>query len=180
MTDSAQHPWRYTRWGSVLLSADFLAALPLGILGASSALLSHDVRVAMPGVLLGVAGVGAAIATLVLTSLTVLLGTITPAYRSMLQQVPGGVAGVASPFRVVIWIAAFTTAWALIAAGFAPIAQGHPVWAFLLAAPAYFGLLWAVFGCVQVTEQLIYHLQMGDRADGVEERRTSLQSRSVC
>lgn len=159
------------RIGSILLSPDFYLGIPLGATAASSSLVSQDVRTALPSVLLAVAGVGAAVATLVLTSLAVLLGTVTPAYRRLLTKVRGGVIGTARPFKVVVLVSAATTAWSLIAAGFIPLLSTIGWATFLLATPAFSFLLWAVFGCVQITDQIIGHWAQRERAEELEERR---------
>lgn len=174
-----RRPWRYSRVGAVLLSPDFYLGMPLGVLAAVSTIISADVRSALPGVLIGVAGVGAAVATLVLTSLAVLLGTITPAYRRMLTQVPGGVIGTARPFQWIVGLSAATTAWSLLAAGLVPMVRDQGWVTFGLTAPAFAMLLWAVFGCVQVTGQLIRHWEQRERAEDLEERRRKATHRSA-
>ena len=172
-----RRPWRYRRLGSVLLSYDFFLGVPLGVAAAASTLFSDDVRSSLPGVLVGVAGVGAAVATLVLTSLAVLLGTITPAYRRMLTQVQGGVVGTARPFQWVVALSAATTAWSLLAAGLVPLVRSNGLAVFALTAPAFALLLWAVFGCLQVTGQLVRHWESRERAEALEERRERSQQR---
>lgn len=178
-TPERRRPWRYTRVGAVVLSYDCYLGVPIGVLAAVSAIFSPDVRSALPGVLIGVAGVGAAVATLVLTSLAVLLGTITPAYRRMLTQVPGGVIGTARPFRWVVGLSATATAWSLLAAGLIPLVKDNGWAAFGLTAPAFALLLWAVFGCVQVTGQLVHHWEQRERAETLEERRQKALHRSA-
>lgn len=106
---SRRTPWRYTRLGSVFLSWDFYVGVPVGLLACSATLSSVEVRQMMPFLLVLIAGVGAALATLVLTSLTVLLSTISNDYRHLLDRMPSGTAGVATPFRIVIACAAVTT-----------------------------------------------------------------------
>ena len=86
-----RRPWRYRRLGSVLLSYDFFLGVPLGVAAAASTLFSDDVRSSLPGVLVGVAGVGAAVATLVLTSLAVLLSLIHIFNRGRVVVEPGRV-----------------------------------------------------------------------------------------
>lgn len=162
--------WRYSRVGSVFLSPDFYLGVPLGLAAAASTIFSGEVRASLPGVLIGVGGVGAAVATLVLTSLAVLVSTITPAYSRVLSKVPGGVSGTARPFHSVVLLSVMTTAWSLIAAGLVPLVD-HDGWAtFGLAAPAFSLLLWAVFGCVQVTGQLVKHWEYRERAESLDDR----------
>lgn len=172
---AARRPWRYRGVGTWLLSPDFLIGVPVGILAAASTWFSPEVRDGLSGVLIGVAGVGAAVATLVLTSLAVLLGTITPAYRRMLTQVSGGVVGTARPFQWVIGLSAATTAWALVAAGVVPLVRDIGWATFAITAPAFSLLLWAVFGCFQVTGQLIKHWAAREEAEALQERREAAQ-----
>lgn len=171
--------WRDTGWGAVVLSPDLLLGMPLGFVAAASSLFSMDVREAMPTLLLGVAAVGAAVATLVLTSLMVLIGTVSPVYRKILESVSGGVAGTAQPFRWVAGVAAASTAWALVAAGLAPLTVDSGWQSFLLAAPAFGLLLWAVFGCVQITNQLVAHWNAAGEAEALDERRRRALNKSA-
>lgn len=162
--------WRYGTVGSVLLSYDFLTGVPVGALAALSTLCSESVRSTTPAILIGIAGVGAAVATLVLTSMAVLLATITPAYRELLRKTPDGIIETARPFRWIVALAALSTGWAILAAGIIPLVEESGLLTFLIAFPAYSLLLWAVFGCIQATGQLIMHWENSQRADDVKRR----------
>lgn len=169
----------YSRVGAVLLSYDFYVGAPLGVGAAVSAAFSPAVRSALPGLLIGVAGVSAAVATLVLTSLAVLLGNITPAYRRMLSKVEGGVAGITRPFQWIVGLSAVAAAWSVIGAGIAPILKSSGWGAFGLAAPSFALLLWGIFGCVQLTGHMVYHWQQGERAEALEDRHERSTRRSA-
>lgn len=174
---SRQLGCRYTPVGSVVLSYDFYLGIPIGVVATLGAIFSAEVREAISGVLIGVAGVGAAMAALILTSLTVVLSTMTPAYRALLKEAPEGLVGATKPFKLVIIIAVSATSWALIAAGITPLVSNSGIGTFLVAAPAFSLLLWAVFGCVQLTDQLVQHISWSQRADEQEERRLRLANR---
>lgn len=161
---------RGTRAGAVILSWDLLVGVPVGFLASLSALFSEQVRGAMPTVLLAVGGVGAAVATLVLTSLSVLLGVVSPSYRRIVEEAPGGVPGIVRPFRFVMAVAAAATAWSLVAAGVVPLISQWPWMVFVAAGIAFGLLLWAVFGSVQLTDQLIQHMAWSKRAEEAEKR----------
>lgn len=176
---TASNRRRFSRFGVIFLSWDFLVGVPAGFAAAAGALFSGQVREALPGILVGVAAVGAAVATLVLTSLMVLIATVTPSYRRILERVKGGLRGSARPFQFVVGLAATSTAWSLVAAGFMPLVQDSPAWAFFLAGVSFALLLWAVFGCLQITNLVVLHWSKSAEAEGLEERRQKALKRSA-
>lgn len=166
---ASRRPWRYTGLGSVLLSWDFLAGIPAGFAIALPVLFSRELADDLPTLLLAVAGFGAAVAALVLTALSVLLGTITPAYRRMLTKVPHGVEGVTTPFQWVVGISA--VAVVLGFAGAMVVSMLSEVWLlYLVTAVPVALLMWSVLGCLQVSRQLIRHWTNGMRAQDAEDR----------
>lgn len=163
---------RYSAIGSVLLSWDFLAGVPVGFVIALPALFSDEVKDELPTLLLAVAGFGAAVAALVLTGLSVLLTTITPAYRRMLAKTPHGVEGVTAPFQWVIGVSAIAVVMGFAAAMVQPMVTERWQLYLLTAVPVSL-LLWAVLGCLQVSRQLIRHWRDGMRA---QDAADALQS----
>lgn len=166
--------WRYGRWGSVLLSYDCFLGIPMGLGTGAFAACSQSVRDQASGVLIGVAGVCAAVATLVLTSLTVLFTTISPDYRKYVARARGGLDGVTRPYKIVVTVAAAGTALGLAAAfvfpavrDWAVIGQVH-IGAWMAVAPAMASCVWACLGCVQLTGQLVSHWKLSIRAANVE------------
>lgn len=187
MTDTSGNnvrPWRYTRLGSVLLSYDFYLGVPLGLGAAVAVGLSSDLRAAAPGLLMGTAAVSAAIATLVLTSLTVLLTTVSTEYRRLLRRTPSGITGIAAPYRLVVKIGSIGALASIMAAFAISIPGGLSLGTFQVgsAAAVFPGLAltaWATLGCIQLTEQFIRHWKQNDQAMEIEERRKRATSRSA-
>lgn len=161
---------RYTAVGSVVLSPDFLVGVPVGFIVATPVLFSSTVQSNLPTLLLAVAGFGAAIGAIVLTALSVLLTTTTPAYRRLLAKTPHGVGGVTRPFQLVIGISATA-----VVAGFgtALLVEVLPAgWAkYLVTGVAIALLLWSVFGCYQVSRQMITHWTNGARIQDIEDAK---------
>ena len=177
-----QRKWRHTRLGSVLLSYDFYVGIPVGILAGVAVAFSSSARGSASGLLIGVAGVSAAVAALVLTSLTVLLTTLSSEYRSLLAQVPGGVLGVARPYRIIVAVAASGTVASLLASFLMPALEGRVVIgrvhvaAWVLTSASIALCMWATLGCVQLTSQLLYHWRTSMRVEDIERRRRSLSN----
>lgn len=155
---------RYTKVGSVVLSFDFYLGVPLGLFAAFVTLLSEAARTALPSMLMSVAGIGAAIVTLVLTAMAVLIATISPEYSKMLKKVPGGVSGTAKPFLFVAKLAAAATSTALISSGLVPALAGDYLLVFIGVAIPYSLILWSLLGCVQIASQLVLHWETNLRA----------------
>ena len=163
-----RRPWRFTAVGSVVLSWDFLAGIPTGFAVALPALFSKAVRDNLPTFLLAVAGFGAAVAALVLTALSVLLGTITPAYRRMLAKLPHGVEGVTAPFQWVVGISVAAVVLGFTGAMVVPVLCEGWLLYVVTAVPVSL-LIWSVLGCMQVSRQLIRHWRDGMRAQDAED-----------
>lgn len=183
-SSSEKTPWRYTRFGSVLLSYDFYLGVPIGLGTALLVGLSSDVRNSASGLLMGTAAVSAAIATLVLTSLTVLLTTVSPEYRAYLRDVPGGVAGIALPFRIIVALGSIGALCSLVGSFAISGADGWTVGSFdlgsaMLAAPGLVLTAWATLGCIQLTEQFVAHWTRNDKAVELEQRRQRARSRTA-
>lgn len=169
-------PRRWGRLRSIVVSWDLWAAVPAGL--AVSLLPAYSKAVATPAqlVLLGAAAIGAAVAALVLTALTVLISSITPAYRRVLQKVPGGATGPLLPFTVVIVVAASAAVFGLVAALAWPLVASHRWIAFAVFAVPSVVTIWGLLGCIQVIGQLIQHMAWRDEVEDLERRREALKS----
>ncbi|MFJ9315748.1 hypothetical protein ACIRN4_16280 [Pimelobacter simplex] len=183
-SSSDRKPLRYSRIGSVLLSYDFAGGVAIGLGAASLVGASGATRSSASGLLIGAAGVSAAVATLVLTSLTVLLTTISAEYRSYLRQLPGGVAEIAVPFRIIVAIGGAGALAGLIGSFLVPAVAtaslgGFKVWAAAAAAPGLVLSAWAILGCVQLTEQFVTHWVRNDKVLELEERRRRALARNA-
>lgn len=168
--------WKYTALGSVLLSYDFYLGVPLGLAAASSIFVDEKIISSLPSLLVGVAGVGAAVATLVLTSLTVLLSTITPAYRAVLDRLPGGTRATTTPFFWVVGLSVSATVLAVLGAGWIGVITpgAQLTWvAFILTALPFSALLWAVLGCAQLAQQLVMHWEAKAAIERKQEQRAA-------
>lgn len=173
---SVRKPLRYGRVGAVILSWDFLCGLPVGIAVALLPAFSKAITRSAQGILLGITGIGAGLAGLVLTALTILLGSITPAYKRLLDKLPGGAAGPVLPFKIVIIVATVASLSGLIAALAWPLVQEHRWYAFAVFTVPAVTMTWALLGCVQVIGQLVDHMRRRDQAEELDQRRTALRT----
>ncbi|WP_141740735.1 hypothetical protein [Corynebacterium sp. HMSC05D03] len=160
---------------SVLLSYDFVLGLLTGVATASIPAFVLDSREGLQSIFLGIAGVGAGIATLILTAMAVLVGVVSPAYAELLGKTKTGVSGVARPFRLVAQISACASASGLVAANLLPVIKASSWWVWALTSVPFILILWSVFGCVQVSQQLVYHWENALRADELQRRRLAAQ-----
>src|SRR5713101_2575188 len=90
--------WRYTRWGSIVLSIDFWLGVPAGIaIGLLPAL--DKAAAGMATTLLIAFGAAlVAIAAVVVAVKTIFVSLLSPEYIVALERVPGGIKGAAKPF----------------------------------------------------------------------------------
>jgi hypothetical protein len=167
-----------TAVGSVLLSWDFGLGIVVGIGMAAGPAYSSQVADSTATILGGVAAVAAGLASLVLTSMTVLLGVFGPAYTALLNQLPEGVKGTIRPYLIVILVAVFTSLAALALCILWPLVSKFPhlaVWA--LTSVPFIGISYALFGCVQVVQQLITHVENDNKANQLAEARNDIERR---
>lgn len=181
-TDTSDAPkrswWRRiitSSLGSIVLSWDFFLGVPIGVAIAFPASISDKVADSMSGALLGVCGIAAGLASLVLTAMTVLIGVIGPAYRMLLDRVTGGIDGVLRPYLIVVVLAILASLSAL-AAGLAwPLVTGLYWWLVWIIAAAPLALLsWSLLGCVQTVRQVVTHVK-NDRT--AEQMYAEVQAR---
>lgn len=167
---------KYSKLGSYLLSFDFYLGVPLGIGAGLLLAYTSEGRSVAPTALLGIGAVGAGVATLMLTALSVLVASVTPEYARVLRKTPGGVGEVASPFKAVVVLACLTTVCSLVGVALVPIVS-HLVWWItgIVVIPAFSFAFWSVLGCVQVAGQLVYHFEMRDKFHENEEKKKSFQ-----
>lgn len=158
---------------SVFGSFDFYIGVPLGVLVGLCPAAFSEARSGLPSLFIGIAGVGAGVATLILTAMAVLVGSVSPAYAKFLKQTKSGIPGAARPFRIVAQLAAFASAAGLVSANLVTVV-GNNFWLiWLVSAVPFASILWAVFGCVQVSKQLVYHWDNSLKAEELERRRNS-------
>lgn len=164
-----------SRVGAVTWSWDFGVGVAIGVAVALSTALSGTVAGSMGAVYIAVCGIAAAIATLVITAMTVLIAVIGPNYRLLLQHAPAGLAGILWPYRVVAVTAVLASLSSLCLGILWPLVTGLP-WGlvFVLSAVPLVLLSWSLLGCIQVVNQVARHFSNNQRADEVAEsvRRT--------
>ncbi|GJO17866.1 hypothetical protein NJB1507_08370 [Mycobacterium marinum] len=179
-----QHNWLKIAWrnatatsvGSIVLSWDFGLALIVGIAIAAGPAYSTRVADSTATILGGVAAVAAALASLVLTAMTVLIGVFGPAYTMFLNQLPKGLRGAIRPYLIVIVVSVCTSLTALALCILWPIVSKFPHLAIgALASVPFIGISYALFGCVQVVEQLISHVENNNRANQLTEARNAAE-----
>lgn len=162
---------------AIFVSWDFLAALCAS--GGIAALFAMPGRInnQVPSLMFGLSGVAAAIATLVLTAMAVLVSAIGQEYYELLKQTSTGIRGVAQPFITVATLAAIAVAVALIAIGASSFVGDSFWWLWIFYFVPLLFFLWSVFGTVQVLRQLVYHwsnaLEIGD----LKRRAAYMQAR---
>lgn len=156
-SERKEQPTPESKCKALFVSWDFLAALCTAAGIASIFAIPGHVSDQVPSLMFGLSGVAAAIATLVLTAMAVLVSAIGQKYYQLLKQTPTGIRGVAKPFITVATLAAIAVAVALIAVG-ALAFVGNNFWCLWIVyfTPLLF-FLWSVFGTVQVLWQLVDH-----------------------
>jgi len=161
-----------SRFGSVLLSWDFLAGLLAGVGTALIPALSKSAQEAAGGILAAVGGIGAGLAALVLTALTVLIGALGRPYRTLLNAMPTGLRGVFRPYVIVIGVSIAASLVALVLCLAWPLIVGV-AWPILWAVTSipFVLVAWALFGCMHIIQQLIEHVENNSHLERLEERR---------
>ncbi|WP_206682465.1 hypothetical protein, partial [Dietzia sp. SLG310A2-38A2] len=128
--------------------------------------LSDEVSESMGAVFIAVCGIAAAVATLVITAMTVLIGIVGPNYRRLLDNVTGGVAGILRPYRLVAILAVLASLTSLCLGVAWPLVSEFPwgaTWA--LASIPLALVAWSLLGCSQVVVQVASHFCNNQRAD---------------
>lgn len=151
---------RYTRWGSIVLSWDFLVSVPLAAgLGAGIGL-SESMAKGASGAFLACVGVLVALAAVVIAAHTLLTTLLDPAYVEVLKATDGGIKGVSRPYKIVQVVCGAGAMYALGMAFSWPVIEGTAGWVrALAAAPVVFLTGWGVFGSVQLVSLGAFHLE---------------------
>lgn len=172
-------PW--TRSGSILLSWDFAFGLLLGVSIGIAPAFSELVFHAMPAIMGGIAAVGAGLASLVITAMTVLIGVLGRTYMNLVDQTERGIYGLLRPYLVVIIVAVATAIIALALSVVWPLVGDVWWWLkWVLVSLPLVGICWALLGCVQTVQQLIDHLVRNNRAEQLGERqRRAMEKRGA-
>ncbi len=159
------------RLRAVIASPDFLVGVPAGFLLAVLPALIPQLLVNGFAFFITLAGISAAVAALVLTPMTMILGALTPTMRALLAKVPGGAAGTLVPFAQVTVIAAASCVTSIVGAILAPLAPGtFPAVVWIGTAIPLGLFLWALIGCVQVTMFLIKMYRTSQRAEDLTQQ----------
>lgn len=172
-----RRPWRYTRVGAIVLSPDFYVGVPLGLAVAVLPTASRAVAASGQTVLLGLSATAAALTGLVLTSVSVLVGAITPAFGKLLELLPNGLDGLLRPYRWIVAVSVSSCGAGLLAALAWPLVIS--IWQLRLLAMSVplALLLWALGGCIQIIDLTAKTLQRARQADRLDERMHNLDSR---
>ena len=126
--------WRYTRWGSIILSPDFYIGVPAGIAIGLLPALNKAAAGQATVILIALGAANIAIATVAVAAITIFVTLLSPEYEQVLDRVRGGVNGAAKIFVTVAWVAAIGTLFAFAAALAWPAVPEHWWW-----------LLWLTF-----------------------------------
>jgi len=162
---------------SIVASPDLILGVLVGGAVAIVPAISSASREGLQSMFIGIAGVGAGVATLILTAMAVLVGVVSPAYAKMLSQTKSGVAGAARPFQIVAQVAAAASAAGLVSANVIPILGNNSWLMWGVTAVPFILVLWSVFGCVQVSRQLAYHWSNACKADELDPRKPDAKAR---
>lgn len=152
--------WRYTRWGSVILSIDFYLGVPAGIalgllpaLNKAAADMATTVLIAFGGALVAVAAVVVAVKTILIT-------LMSPEYLMALERVAGGIKGAARPFVIVAWVCILGALISFAAALSWPAIPEHSWWLRWLAFSTPTALAaWGLLGTAQLVSLGTFHLE---------------------
>lgn len=178
-TDRQEQPTPRSRARALFLSPDFIVGILAGAaLGLVPAILVV-LRTGATSYVLTLAVIDAAVAALVLTPMTMMLGALSEPLKGILRQVPGGVAGTLVPFYQVTIIAVSACAASLTVALIAPLANADTAWYWIwLGASVPFALtFWAVIGCVQATSHLIGMVRKNERMIVLKAERDDLAAK---
>lgn len=169
-------PWRYTRVGSIIASADFYVGVPLGIMCGLLPALSGAVANNTQTVLLGVSAVAGALVALVLTAVTVLVAVVTPTFARLLEKTPNGLSGLLRPYHWVMRICAGSCGLAIVSALAWPAIQSIAQLRFVGVAIPVALLLWGLGGCLQIINLTGSTISKSRQFEQLDERARRLKS----
>jgi hypothetical protein len=173
--------WRYTRWGSVVLSIDFLYGVPAGIalgllpgLNMAAAGNATVILIAFGGALVAMAAVVVAVKAMFVTLLS-------PEYTAALERAEGGVRAAARPFIIVAWVCTVGAFTSFAAALSWPALPGHSWylrWLTFAIPAALTG--WALLGSAQLVSLGAFHIeQRSILLNAIQEFRRHRDKRSA-
>lgn len=165
--------WRYTRWGSIILSIDFLVGVPGGIALGLLPGLNKAVAGNATTILIACGGALVAIAAVVVAAKTIFVTLLSPEYTVALQRVEGGVKGAARPFIIVAWVCIIGTLASFAAALAWPALLEHSWWLRWLTFAIPAALTgWGLLGSAQLVTLGAFHLeQRSALLDSIQEFR---------
>jgi hypothetical protein len=178
---SGKARWRYTRWGSIVLSIDFILGVPagtaVGLLPAMNKAVSGNaitILIAFGGALVAMAAVVVAVKTIFVTLLS-------PEYTAALERVRGGVKGAARPFIIVAWVCIVGALVSFAAALAWPALPAHSWWLRWLTFSFPAALAgWGLLGSAQLVTLGAFHLeQRSALLNAIEEFRRHRNRRSA-
>jgi hypothetical protein len=103
---TARTPWKYTRWGSIILSLDFYIGVPAGIAFALLPALNKAVAGMATTVLIALGGALVAMAAVVVAVETIFVTLLIPEYQAAFERIEGGIKAAARPYVIVAWVCA--------------------------------------------------------------------------
>ncbi|MFI7603957.1 hypothetical protein ACIBTV_02390 [Micromonospora sp. NPDC049366] len=154
----------HTRLGAVLLSIDFMLAIPVGV-GAGALVTFADKPAAQAGtILLAVTALLATLTGIVMAAHTILVSLLSPEYLVVLERTTGGLRAVSRPYKIVIWVCAIGVLVSLLAALAWPTLPETSQWYWRLARWSVFGSsifigVWGLIGSVQLAGHSAWHLE---------------------
>ncbi|GAA2205862.1 hypothetical protein GCM10009850_013200 [Nonomuraea monospora] len=157
-------PARFGKVGSILLSADFIIALPAGVAGGLLVSLSKAVAAQASTFLFGAAALLGTLAGIVIAAHTILISLMSPEYVLVLERAQGGVRAVSRPYKIVIWACAIGVLLALFAGlAWPAIPQvselgWHLVRGVVFGAPTALGV-YGLIGAAQLAGLSAFHLE---------------------
>lgn len=181
--EPGESSWRYTRWGSIILSIDFYLGLPVGIgLGALPAF-SKPVADLTTTLLIAFGGALVAVAAVVVAVKTIFVTLLTDEYLIALERARGGIRGAVRPFLVVAWVSVAGAIINFAAALSWPAIPDHSTWLrwLVFSVPSALAA-WGLLGSAQLVSLGTFHLEQRTtlmRAVREFRRRLDQASRSA-
>lgn len=174
--------WRYTSWGSVVLSFDFYLGVPAGFAIGILPALNKDAASMATTILVALGASLVAIAAVVIAVLTIFVTVLSSEYLTALQRFPGGVKRAVRPFAITGWVCVVGALCSFAAALGWPAIPPHSWWLswLVFSIPAAF-TCWGMLGTGQLVSLGAFHLnQRSQLLKAISEvRRRNQSSRSA-
>jgi hypothetical protein len=153
-------PWRYTKWGSIVLSPDFYIGVPSGFALALLPALNKAVAGMATTVLIAFGGALVAMAAVVVAVETIFVTLLIPEYQAAFERVGGGIKAAARPYVLVAWVCAVGALVSFAAALSWPGIPQDTWWLRWLAfAPPSALVAWGLLGSAQLVSLGAFHLE---------------------